>query len=307
MPNFYILNVGHGNCSIVIDAERVTVIDAGPKSDLLDFLEKRKIFQIDAILISHADNDHLGGLLALIHSNFDIKEIFLNSDSTKDRMFWNDLVYSLYERDKYKTTVLNPSLTSDIEDKINTGSVKFEVLAPNKYFVVKGIGGNDLNGKKIASNSLSAVIRLSYKNHKLILIPGDLDDIGLNSLLTDHSEINAKVMIFPHHGGRPGNSDVGEFVKSFCNSSKPNYIIFSIRKNDYHFPRKDILKNILKYLPDVIMYTTSHSKSFENFNKKNNIAKNKNGVGTIKINFDSSPFKFEFIDFTIKPILKRGK
>ena len=301
MPNFYILNVSHGNCSILVDGKRVTVIDAGPRSDLLDFLEKNKISRIDLVLISHADKDHLGGLIALINSDYDIKEIFLNGDSTKDTNVWNDLIYSLYEKDKNKKVLLSVSVTSDIEKNLNKGTVKFEVLAPNKYLVVKGVGGYDLDGRKIASNSLSAVIRLWYKDQKLILIPGDLDDIGLDSLLTDHDEINAKVMIFPHHGGNPGSSDVEEFVKSLCNTSKPNYIIFSIRKNDYRFPRRDILRNTLKYLPGVIMYTTSHSKSFEVFNKGNNITRNKNGTGTIKFNFDSHPLKIEFIDFPLKP------
>jgi len=34
MPNFYVLDVGHGNSAVLIDKEGVVVIDAGPKLTL---------------------------------------------------------------------------------------------------------------------------------------------------------------------------------------------------------------------------------------------------------------------------------
>ena len=42
MLNCYFLDVGHGNCTVLVDTDGVVVIDAGPKSKLLKFLRDRK-------------------------------------------------------------------------------------------------------------------------------------------------------------------------------------------------------------------------------------------------------------------------
>ena len=47
MPIFYILDVGHGNCSVLIDAAIVTIIDAGKESKLIVFLGSKKIKEVE--------------------------------------------------------------------------------------------------------------------------------------------------------------------------------------------------------------------------------------------------------------------
>lgn len=58
-----ILDVGHGNAAVVNTGTGIIVIDAGPRTGLLEFLTETGAPKIDALLISHADADHIAGLI----------------------------------------------------------------------------------------------------------------------------------------------------------------------------------------------------------------------------------------------------
>jgi beta-lactamase superfamily II metal-dependent hydrolase len=67
VPSLTILDVGHGSCAILAEATRIVVFDAGPKTGLLEFLLQHQIDTIDLVMISHADRDHIEGLIAIWH------------------------------------------------------------------------------------------------------------------------------------------------------------------------------------------------------------------------------------------------
>src|SRR5689334_13626005 len=101
LPSLVVLDVGHGNCAVLFDTKGTVVIDAGPSTSLLEFLTDNKIQKIDAILISHADTDHIQGVGQLLATKgFDIGLVKLNTDSLKGSALWDDL---LYELDKLNT------------------------------------------------------------------------------------------------------------------------------------------------------------------------------------------------------------
>ena len=65
LPNLTILDVGHGQCVVLQDARGTVIFDAGSGPTLLEFLHESGIAEIDAVIISHADADHLSGLVSL--------------------------------------------------------------------------------------------------------------------------------------------------------------------------------------------------------------------------------------------------
>ena len=73
----------------------------------------------------------------------------------------------------------------------------------------------------------------------IALLPGDIDQIGLEHLFEDNSDIQAWLLVFPHHGGRPGAGDVREFTNVLCNKVQPKIVVFSIRENRKDFPNKE--------------------------------------------------------------------
>ena len=63
-----VLDVGHGNSAVLCDQGVVVVIDTGPGSSLLEYLSERSITHINTVLLSHADQDHIGGLVGVLHN-----------------------------------------------------------------------------------------------------------------------------------------------------------------------------------------------------------------------------------------------
>ena len=70
LPELLILDIGHGNCAILRDTLAVTVIDCGYDGvTLIETLERLGINAVDNVIISHADIDHIGGLVPLVHQH----------------------------------------------------------------------------------------------------------------------------------------------------------------------------------------------------------------------------------------------
>ena len=88
----WILDVGHGNSTVVEDSNHVSIIDGGQKETLMRFLDERRIHKIDTIIVSHADADHFGGIsLLLANSKFRVGQVFVNPDPRNSKV-WEDFV-----------------------------------------------------------------------------------------------------------------------------------------------------------------------------------------------------------------------
>src|SRR5436305_15181787 len=107
-----ILDVGHGNCAVLQDSKGVAVIDTGRGNSLEIYLREEGIDRIDVVLISHADQDHLGGLISLLASRaVVIGRVRLNTDSVHGSKIWDDLLYELNHTELEGTTSINHGLT----------------------------------------------------------------------------------------------------------------------------------------------------------------------------------------------------
>ena len=235
--NLFVLDVGHGNCAVLIDDE-IVVIDAGPGTTLLEFLEREGIRRVDAVLISHADEDHIKGLVSLLESQtVAINLVHINSDALKGSQTWNSLTFLLDEANKSGKLVFEVGLTTNDTGKFNTRTITIEILAPSPGLAVKGPGSEDHKGRKLTSNSSSAVVRLLQDGEPLVLLPGDIDETGLANLLESNNDISAQVAIFPHHGGGSASSDLSKFAADFSRAAGAGTVVFSIGRGKHDTPR----------------------------------------------------------------------
>jgi len=297
MPNFYVLDVAHGNSAVLIDTQGVIVIDAGgPKPYLLNFLTQKNISTIEVLLLSHADQDHIAGAISLLSSEIRVKHVYVNPDSTKTSKIWDDLVYLLDEKDKEGHLDFESNLTPRLNGKLNQGEVTVEILAPNQYIVAKGSGSKDRKDRKLTSNSISAVIRLSHKGKPVALLPGDLDEIGLDNLLEDTNDIQAWLVVFPHHGGKSGRENVKAFTHRFCQVVKPDIVVFSIGNNPKNFPTQVVVETVAKTLNNVRMFSTRSSEVLQAHLQKTGNESHQNGVGTIHLDLSQEPLDVNFIN-----------
>lgn len=258
-----ILDVGHGNSTIIKDEESIVIIDAGTKSTLLEFLLDLGIRHIDTILISHADLDHIGGIIAILSSGkFHIGKVRLNTDSLKGTDAWDDLLYELDKMGIESGLDFRPSLTINDVNEYNLTGYKIQILGPSNYLAGKGPGSRDRLGRKITTNSVSAVIRiLDDKDIPIVLLPGDIDEIGLDDLIEHKLDASTPILLFPHHGGLPGSREnVENFTLRLSKLIKPTTVIFSIERSDrYSTPRPEIITTLFNYSKDVRIMCTELS------------------------------------------------
>src|SRR5579884_2486781 len=65
LPELIVLDVGHGNCALVRDIHGTIIIDCPLGSTLMKTLRQLNIREIASVLLSHADEDHIGGVMNL--------------------------------------------------------------------------------------------------------------------------------------------------------------------------------------------------------------------------------------------------
>ncbi len=257
----FVLDVGHGNSAVLVDAKGVVVIDAGPGSSLLEFLRKENIDKIDALLISHADEDHIRGIIALLGSQkVRIGVIRLNTDSAKESQLWDDLTWELNKANDRGELKFDVGLTTNDTNKFNLGNMQIQVLAPSPYLAAKGPGSIDHNERRLTTNSLSAVIRLVAGTMPLALFTGDIDSAGLENLVESGADAKASLLTFPHHGGRSGQDDVSVFADRLCDITQPDAIVFSIGRGRFKNPQPEIVAAIRRKLPSARILCTQLSE-----------------------------------------------
>jgi beta-lactamase superfamily II metal-dependent hydrolase len=258
-----LLDVGHGNCAIVRDNANIAVIDTGRGSCLLEFLAEQQIAKIDTVLISHADQDHISGLIALLASGtVQIGSVRLNPDALKTSKIWDDLLYELDQRQSQGDTEFIPTLTSADTGHLNCGDIHLEVIGPSPYLAAKGPGSADREGRKLTTNSVSVVVRVVWQDNPVILLSGDMDDLALNDISAHGMVMTAPILVWPHHGGRVGAMDATDFATRLCAAVQPRSVVFSIgRDSGYQTPRPEIVSVIKAMLEGVRISCTQLSNA----------------------------------------------
>ena len=237
----------------------VIVIDVGRCNTLLEFLDQQEIKRIRTIYLSHADQDHIGSLVGLLASNtVSIDKVVVNSDSSKATKIWDDLVYELDSEHRAGTLEFFVGIVEGQGEDLN--DVEVRVLGPSPYLAAKGVGGTDRSGRKIKSNSISAVFRVSVSGRHVAILPADIDRVGLDDLLKHEAELKASILVYPHHGGRPGTSDIPCFAEKLLGATSPSIVVFSIGRGGYGTPYPETVSVLRKILPNVRIICTQFSE-----------------------------------------------
>lgn len=201
-----ILDVGQG-LSVYIKAEGVRLVYDGGGSALSHFDVGKNIVapvlaansapRIDAIINSHPDMDHLGGLLYLLES-FDVRKIFHNGHEAGGAAGkkWRDLKNRPEARALYAGDIIF----------IGKNGLQLEVLHPPAPESGAKGPNPDWSG-----NSASLALRLSKDGEGLLLLTGDAEKDALKYILESERDISAKALIAPHHGS--DRSLVEEFYR----------------------------------------------------------------------------------------------
>jgi competence protein ComEC len=228
------LDVGQGSASLIeLPNGKTVLIDGGGYSNniyfdmgkivIAPFLLSKKIFTIDTLILSHANSDHLNGLI-YIAKNFNVKSLWSNGEAS-DTLSYGDLIKTVKKR-KIIHEICSGYQKREME------RVLFEVLYPAKNFKTAGEKWRD-------SNNNSLTVRVSF-GETSILFPGDIEHQAERELIgLSKSKLKSSILLVPHHGSKTSSS------KEFIDCVMPEIaIISSGYKNRYGFPDIKTVKRI---------------------------------------------------------------
>ncbi|MCA1674306.1 MAG: DNA internalization-related competence protein ComEC/Rec2 [Actinobacteria bacterium] len=212
---FTVLDVGQGLSAVAETHRHVLVYDTGPRfSERLDagraalvpFLRERGIGNIDVLVLSHGDNDHLGGLESLL------AEVSVGR-----------ILSSVPQSIPHRRTV-----PCEAGQHWKWEGVSFTVLHPEA-----GATGPD--------NERSCVVRVST-GARAVLIPGDIEH-GAEARLVRRlgSALHAEILVAPHHGSK--TSSTPDFVAAV---SPRYVVFPAGYRNRWGFPAPEVREQYAK-------------------------------------------------------------
>jgi len=177
--NMTLLDVGQGLSAVVQTANHWLVYDTGAKfsaesdmgqSALLPFLRLQGAGKIDKLIISHGDNDHIGGAVSLIRGIPTVQ-----------------VLTSVPQQLSNYSPVMCAAGQSWTWDK-----VRFTLLSPQQAFV--------------SENDNSCVLKIQSEQGA-VLLTGDIEALAESWLVETYgNSLKANVLIAPHHGSKTSSS-----------------------------------------------------------------------------------------------------
>lgn len=248
MSDVLLLDVGHGNCTVIQDAGVVAVIDSPAGSTLLDALEDLGVTRVDFALISHADADHIQGVLALLTSQrISVGCLYLNPDRDRNTVAWRDLLSAVKVAERTHGFRTCTSLNTVTPGTLKIGGLTATVVSPSTALALSAVDGRAPEGGLNSANTLSAVIKVERAPDTGVLLAGDLDRVALEDIKASGLNLKASALVYPHHGGLPGSVGTASFVHDLLNLVQPTSVYVSNGRNRHGNPRSEVVETITEY------------------------------------------------------------
>jgi len=213
----HFLDVGQADCALVACGGHFLLIDGGNKADgelVVSYLEQQGVTELDAVVCTHAHEDHVGGLPAVL-AVYPVKAVYAPTRTYASNIF-DDFVYYT-DQQGLEITLPRPGDTFSLGDAVVT------VLGPVKSYA--------------ETNDTSIVLRLDY-GQTAFLFTGDMEVEAENDML-DHWEdrmdvFDVDVLKVGHHGS---NTSTGY---RFLYETDPAYGVISVgADNPYGHPHEE--------------------------------------------------------------------
>ena len=232
----HFLDVGQGDCALVVSEDGVILIDSSYKNSnvtksIIDYIKKLGISKIDYFVLTHPHADHIGGAPSIINE-FEIEKLFMPNCVTDTKIF-EDTLDAIENNDVDLIEAVSG-------EEHCLGEIEFKILAPNY-----SVSYNNLN-------DYSIVIRLVYGNTS-VMFTGDAEKLSESEILSLYpaSQLKSDILKVGHHGSSTSSSI--EFLRAVS----PSVAIISVGEgNSYEHPHDVTLETL--YGLDIPYYRTDN-------------------------------------------------
>ena len=193
--SLYVLNVGKADSMILRSGENIYLIDTGRGSTMdvtESALKEEGITHLDAVIITHMDSDHVGGLKKLLKSDVTLDHIYVPAYYLQEEKDKENPAIKAAEKQGRETEILEAGQTLPL------GEGKITVLGPISPAT-----------DKEDNNSL---VLLAEAAGGSILLGGDMEFPEEAALLRAGVIPRADVLKVPNHGDGDATSE--EFLRA---------------------------------------------------------------------------------------------
>lgn len=218
------LNVGQGDAILISQGKNQILIDGGPSGRTI--MEKLGTYvpfwdrEIEVILITHPDIDHIEGLVDVLQ-NYKVDAI-IETDVQSDSAVYAKLQSLIKEKNISKIK--------------GTYGTKIKLNEKNELEVLSFEDKNAAVSKE--TNSSSIVSKLLASNQKFLFI-GDLPSEKETEMISRNIDLSADILKIGHHGSKYSTS------QEFLDKVNPQDAVISVGKNNrYGHPAPEILERL---------------------------------------------------------------
>ncbi|NTV12004.1 MAG: DNA internalization-related competence protein ComEC/Rec2, partial [Zoogloea sp.] len=212
-----VLDVGQGLAIHVQTAGHDLIYDAGPAFSaeansgeriLLPYLRAQGVGRLDMLVVTHADNDHAGGALAVLEG-LPVDAVHAALPATHPVRLYRPATRQCAAGQRWEWD-----------------GVEFEMLHPAPQVDI---------GQAAKSNDLSCVLRI-VSPHGRLLLTSDIEAPVESALLAGVTQkLPAEVVVAPHHGSRTSSSP------AFVAAVAPRWVVFPVGyRNRFRHPHPEV-------------------------------------------------------------------
>ena len=220
----HFISVGQGDAAAInLPDGKVLLVDAGSVDSNVTFtkyiqekvLGSKRNKKIDYLVMTHADADHIGGVLKLLKI-FDVQNIYMPV-VTKETDTFQELYDYIYNHEINRI---------DIMDAVDIESENYSV----KFFAPVN---------STTANDSCPLVKLITEN-KSFLFTGDISESAEKQFVTKYGEeLDADILKVAHHGSKYSSS------MEFLAAVSPEYSIISCGENSYGHPTEQAISNLI--------------------------------------------------------------
>ena len=215
------LDVGQADCALLQCDGQFMLIDGGNRDDsqlVVSFLEQQGVEELEAVVCTHAHEDHVGGLPAVL-AVYPTKAVYAPTKTYSSNIFDKFVYYT--DQQGLDITIPAPG------DTFSLGQAQVTVLGPVKSYA--------------ETNNTSIVLQVTY-GETAFLFTGDMETEAENDMLDYWGEAfdwHSDVLKVGHHGS---NTSTGY---RFLNEVSPEYGVISVgTDNSYGHPHAEPMSRL---------------------------------------------------------------